>query len=115
MHHPDSFSFKACRERSGLDQAELSHLLGLRHRKAISPFETGRRLPDARILIAYELAFGDSAAALLQSVTAEERTRMLHRALRLKRRFQHQSAPDVRDKVEFLRALIARLLRYRRP
>ena len=50
MFNANSVRLRACRKRGGLDQAELSQLIGTSY-STVSRFERGESLPDVQQLI----------------------------------------------------------------
>tara|TARA_R110002073_G_scaffold69054_6_gene171330 strand:+ start:29320 stop:29661 length:342 start_codon:yes stop_codon:yes gene_type:complete len=108
MFNANSVRLRACRKRGGLDQAELSQLVGTSY-STISRFERGRTLPDIQTLITYELIFDIPAAKLLPDVTHAARRRTYERAARLLKRCNTSPTDHMRAKVEFIEAICSRL------
>lgn len=111
MHNANSIRLKACRKRGGLDQADVSQLVGIRRSSAISRYERARCLPDSRTLIAYEIVFDRPAAKLLPETLLSERRRVFERAIRLTRQCRQTSSSVQDKKLAFLNELILRLRR----
>jgi len=109
MFNANAIRLKACRRRGGLDQAELSKLVGLRNYNTISRFERGVNLPDAPVLIAYELIFDIPVATLLPDTSRIVRKHTYLRAVRLLKHCK-ASPNDCQNKIEFLEDVCQKLL-----
>jgi len=108
MFTANSIRLRACRKRSGLDQAELANLVGRNIHSFIS-IENGRFLPDTQSLIAYEILFDIPASKLLPDTRTNVRRVTFKRALRLLKRCQASPSGHTCNKVEFLENLCRRL------
>ena len=108
MLNANSIRLRACRKRSGLDQAELATLVG-RNIHSFASFERGQLLPDTQSLIAYEIIFNAPAANILPDTKASVRRDCYLRAKRLLKRCNASPLKHKRYKVEFLDALCRRL------
>ncbi len=77
----------AHRQAAGLSQRELAVLIGVPNRSIIAKFETGRRPPNLRVLLALEIVFDTPTAELFAGLReqraqhVEERIRELHARL----------------------------------
>ena len=109
MLNSNSIRLKACRRRSGLDQAELAELVGVSPAVAVSKYERGERLPALSALIAYEIAFEMPVTKLLPDAQRAEEERMLRRAGALMARLKRSQTRASAHKVSFLSALVRRL------
>lgn len=112
MLDSNSIRLRACRKRGGLDQAELSDLIGTR-RGRISQIECGHTLPDTRILMAYAIAFDRRAEDLLPDLARRERRRLLREATRLELRCRNTRTGVDPAKLAFYSSLVRRLERAR--
>jgi len=94
MAHRLSNYLRAYRVRAGLSQEEMAYLLGLSGGPKVSKYETGRRMPDIRTLIAYERVLGVPAsefyAGLHHQVDRETRRRAKKLAERINKDAQRQ-------------------------
>lgn len=108
MQNANSIRLRACRKRSGLDQAELGQLVG-RNMHVLSRCERGLIIPDPQTMIAYELLFDIPVAKLLPDMTARVRRLTYERATQLLKRCNSLPREEVRTKVEFLYALCHKL------
>lgn len=108
MLDANAIRLKACRRRGGLDQTELSRLVGTSH-STVSRYERGQALPDTLTLITYELIFDIPASKLLPDASLSIRRRTLAQARYLLNRCQRDPDRHFRAKVEFIEQLCSRL------
>jgi transcriptional regulator with XRE-family HTH domain len=71
----------------GYSHKQLAMLLGLRARKAISDFETGRRLPPVQIAMLLEIVLGTKLSEIYPQWYRELGQQAVHREDRLPDRF----------------------------
>tara|TARA_R110000868_G_scaffold11516_7_gene56439 strand:+ start:41017 stop:41361 length:345 start_codon:yes stop_codon:yes gene_type:complete len=109
MFNANSVRLRACRKRGGLDQAELSQLIGTSY-STVSRFERGESLPDIRHLIAYEIIFDIPVSKMLPDTSVAVRNQTRERAARVLKRCRRSSDDRRRAiKVEFMEGLCRRL------
>ena len=71
----------------GYSQKQLAMLLGLRARKAISEFESGRRLPPTQTAMLLEIVLGTRLSEIYPEWYRELGEQAVHREARLPHRF----------------------------
>lgn len=92
-----------------LSQRELAFLLGLSSQAVVSQHESLARLPQTKVLIKYELLFGEPVSVLFPKLHRDACAELAAQAKVLMRRLEKRSdRPSVR-KLELLQAFILRL------
>ena len=71
------------RKRAGLSQQEVARLLTIRTDAAVTRHELGHRLPSARVLMSYEILYGESVAKLFAGCYADVEGDLQDRAKKL--------------------------------
>ncbi len=71
------------RLRAALTQKEMAHLLGCQSSATVCQYEAGKREPDLRTALAYQVVFGLPVDALFPGIHREVEQEVLIRAGRL--------------------------------
>jgi DNA-binding XRE family transcriptional regulator len=101
------------RIRWGLSQKDLAFLIGFKSRKAISFLENHKLPPSLAVAIALCVVFGTEHADLFPAIYAEAVEDVLARANDLYERLQGNSSKKIREKLDFLEAMLDRAKRQR--
>ena len=93
------------RKRAGLSQQEVARLVSIRTDAAVTRHELGHRLPSARVLMAYEILFGEPAAKLFAGYYAGVESELQDRAKKLLRELDEEGVHPRPRKYEHLMQL----------
>lgn len=104
----DTVHLTARRKRCGLTQSECAELVGLRRASTLSRLESGRREPDLRTLIAYEIAFGSPVRELVPDLYAHIEAGVCSRAGVLCARLRRTPKPRAEMTLTILTRIAAR-------
>ncbi|MBV8977716.1 MAG: helix-turn-helix transcriptional regulator [Alphaproteobacteria bacterium] len=97
---------RAYRKRSGLSQAELAALLGLRSQSVLSELELAKTRPRSEVLLGCERIFDVSAAELFPGLATRVERAVLSRAAHLAGRTGGRNAERKRTHIA---AIVTRL------
>lgn len=87
---------RAYRKSSGLSQRELAVLLGLRSQGLIAEFESGKKQPGIKALIACELVFGQPIRMIFPRLNSKVASEVHKRASLLQKGPTNQLRPRAR-------------------
>jgi DNA-binding XRE family transcriptional regulator len=97
------------RRRAALSVDEVAFLLGSRSGAKVSRHERGRREPNLKTALAYEVIFQTCARELFAGVFVEMEARVRERTRMLIRRLQQKPhTPAVAEKLQFLAGTASR-------
>jgi transcriptional regulator with XRE-family HTH domain len=85
------------RKHSGLSQGEVSFLVGLKDKSALSRYERGRRQPSLRTALACQAAFGTPVSELFAGLSDSVAKDTHGQMRKLSTRFQDRSASGGED------------------
>ena len=96
------------RLRAALTQKEMAHLLGCQSSATVCQYEAGKREPDLRTALAYQVVFGLPVDALFPGIHREVEQEVLIRAGRLSEQLTGaQGTPALSHKRKAVRSIRA--------
>src|SRR5439155_10104206 len=99
---------KASRKRTGLSQADVAYLLGVRSGTKISRYERFSRVPNLETALALEALYHLPVADLFAGIADDAADEVLRRARRLERRLlSRANSPAVTRKLAALQQIVA--------
>jgi transcriptional regulator with XRE-family HTH domain len=96
------------RRRTGLTQAELSYLLGLKATGIVSRFEELLRKPSLSVALACQVIFGAPPAEIFPGLFSQVEKEVLRRAYDLYEELQGNPSATTRAKLDFLETVFDR-------
>lgn len=90
------------RQRTGLSQADLSHLIAVDGGSSVSRYEQGLRFPELETLLALEIVLGQSVGELYLGLSERMRNQVAGRARELLEKLDDTPTPELALKLEVL-------------
>jgi DNA-binding XRE family transcriptional regulator len=95
------------RLRAALTQKEMAHLLGCQSPATVCQYEAGKRDPDLRTALAYQVAFGVPLEELFPGIHREVEQEVLSRADRLAKQLSGaDGTPGLSHKRKAVRSIL---------
>ncbi len=95
------------RLRAALTQKEMAHLLGCQSPATVCQYEAGKRDPDLRTALAYQVAFGVPLEELFPGIHREVEQEVLSRADRLSKQLSGTNGtPSLSHKRRAVRSIL---------